>query len=194
MLGYGSDKRDDIVDLDFIKKYIAHAQDDSATSDHRSGEVYGQATLEETTREQGLRLLPKPPTSGFTPSTFVGSSDDLSETVEVKHVMFAETILEATLSEQDPGVMVGAQPKENREFRSLVARKVIEYLKEKNQYENIDPEFIHHWMTENDFSIDKAVLTSMLESFSKNKETKLRKNSNGTYEYDGSQNPAYSMW
>tara|TARA_B100000035_G_C20668508_1_gene408534 strand:- start:135 stop:536 length:402 start_codon:yes stop_codon:yes gene_type:complete len=119
---------------------------------------------------------------------------DLSETVEVKHVMFAETILEATLSEQDPGVMVGAQPKESREFRSLVARKVIEYLKEKNQYENIDPEFIHHWMTENDFSIDKAVLTSMLDSFSKNKETKLRKNSNGTYEYDGSQNPAYSMW
>ena len=195
MLGYGSDKRDDIVDLDFIKKYIAHAKTIQPLLTIEAAKYMAkQHSKKRQESKDSDYFRSHRQVASLKRFSLAVARFDLSETVEVKHVMFAETILEATLSEQDPGVMVGAQPKESREFRSLVARKVIEYLKEKNQYENIDPEFIHHWMTENDFSIDKAVLTSMLESFSKNKETKLRKNSNGTYEYDGSQNPAYSMW
>ena len=66
-------------------------------------------------------------------------------------------------------------------------------MSKKNQYENLDPDFIRAWMAENDLDIDRNTLVSMLTSMSKNVDG-LKKNGDGTFEYGGSMNPAYSMW
>ena len=119
---------------------------------------------------------------------------DLADEVTLKHVNFAESILEATLNEQDPGAVVGAGSKGDREMRQSVARKVVEFITSKNQYEDIHIDFLYLWMEEEGFKIDKKELATMLHNFSKNSDTGLKRNADGTFDYNGSMNPVYSMW
>ena len=195
MLGYGTKRVDDFVDLDFIVKYLAHAKTVKPTFT-REAAVYisKQHSLKRQQSKASDYMRSHRQVASLKRFSIAAARFDLSETVGLQHVMFAESILEETLNEQDPGVMVGAAPKESREFRALLARKIVEFMTEKNAYENIDPEFVHAWMTDNDFAIEKSTLISLMDSFCKNAETKFRKTKNGNYEYDGSQNPAYSMW
>ena len=119
---------------------------------------------------------------------------DFADEVKIKHVKFAESILEGTLNEQDPGAVVGAGSKGDREMRQNIARKVVEFITSKNQYEDIHIDFLHPWMEEGGFKIDKKELATMLHTFSKNSDTGLKRNADGTFDYNGSMNPVYSMW
>ena len=79
-------------------------------------------------------------------------------------------------------------------MRQNIARKVVEFITSKNQYEDIHIDFLHPWMEEGGFKIDKKELATMLHTFSKNSDTGLKRNADGTFDYNGSMNPVYSMW
>ena len=42
--------------------------------------------------------------------------------------------------------------------------------------------------------VDADEFQSILKSFAKNKETRVRRHKDGTYSYNGPQNPAYEVW
>ena len=183
------------MDIESIKKYLAYAKTiEPQVSKEAASYMAKQHAKKRQKSKQSDYMRSHRQVASLKRFSLAAARFDLSETVDVKHVMFAETILEATLNEQDPGVMVGAQPKESREFRQKIARKLLDFMKAKSQYENIDPAFVCDWMANNELDIGRKELIATLDSFAKNKETKLRKNNDGTYEYDGSLNPAYSMW
>lgn len=194
MLGFGDDSKDGIVDLDFIKKYIAHVKKiDPRLSREAASYMAKQHAKKRQESKDSDYFRSHRQVASLKRFSLAAARFDLSEEVTIEHVKFAEKILQSTLSEQDPGLMVGAQPKESREQRQLVARKLIQYMQEKNKYENLDPDFIHHWMNENDLQITKADLKSLLSEFSKTVQD-LKKNKDGTYDYNGTMSPAFSMW
>lgn len=194
MLGFKDSTQDEFIDLEFIQKYIAHAKAiDPVLTLEAADYISDQHSKKRQKSKDSEYFRSHRQVASLKRFSLAAARFDLSETVEIEHVKFAESIMEVTLGEQDPGLMVGAQPKESREHRQLVARKFIEYVKEKNQYENLDPDFIQAWMAENDLDIDRNTLVSMLTSMSKNVDG-LKKNGDGTFEYGGSMNPAYSMW
>ena len=188
MLGFKDSTQDEFIDLEFIQKYIAHAKAiDPVLTLEAATYISDQHSKKRQESKDSDYFRSHRQVASLKRFSLAAARFDLSETVEIEHVKFAESIMEATLGEQDPGLMVGAQPKESREHRQLVARKFIEYVKEKNQYENLDPDFIRAWMAENDLDIDRNTLVSMLTSMSKNVDG-LKKNGDGTFEYGGSMN------
>ena len=194
MLGFGDDSKDDIVDLEFIKKYIAYVKKiDPKLSRKAANYMAKQHAKKRQESKDSDYFRSHRQVASLKRFSLAVARFDLSEEVTIEHVKFAEKILQSTLSEQDPGLMVGAEPKESREHRQLVARKLIQYMQEKNKYENLDPDFIHQWMNENDLQITKAELKSLLSEFSKTVQD-LKKNKDGTYDYNGTMSPAFSMW
>jgi DNA replicative helicase MCM subunit Mcm2 (Cdc46/Mcm family) len=194
MLGFGDDSKDDIVDLEFIKKYIAYVKKiDPKLSREAANYMAKQHAKKRQESKDSDYFRSHRQVASLKRFSLAVARFDLSEEVTIEHVKFAEKILQSTLSEQDPGLMVGAEPKESREHRQLVARKLIQYMQEKNKYENLDPDFIHQWMNENDLQITKAELKSLLSEFSKTVQD-LKKNKDGTYDYNGTMSPAFSMW
>jgi DNA replicative helicase MCM subunit Mcm2 (Cdc46/Mcm family) len=119
---------------------------------------------------------------------------DLSEVATLEHVKFAEKILEITLNERDPGIMAGAAPAADRDHRKKVAKILVEYAYGVNA-ESISSESIGEYAKDkHKTEMSDKELRSMMLSFAANKETGLTKNKDGTFSYDGAQNPAYDMW
>jgi len=194
MLGFGDTTTDATVDPGLTQKYLAHAKTiDPVLTEEAAIYMAEQHSNKRQNSKDSDYFRSHRQVASLKRFSLAAARFDLSETVTIEHVKFAESILESTLSEKDPALLVGAAPKESREFRQTIARKFIEYVKAKNQYENLHPDFIQQWMAENELDVDSKTLTSMLTSMAKN-DIGLKKNSDGTFEYEGSMNPAYSMW
>lgn len=194
MLGYGQTKTDEVVDMGFINKLIAYSKRiDPTLSEDAAQYIATQHSKKRQESKGSDYFRSHRQVASLKRFALAVARFDLKDSVTVEHIVFAEKILQSTLAEQDPGLMVGAPPKEEREFRQKVARKFIEYVKEKNTYEKLHPDFIQQWMVENGLDIDTKTLASLLSSMSNN-DIGLKKERDGTFEYLGSLNPAYSMW
>ena len=90
----------------------------------------------------------------------------------------------------DPGAVLGAGAKESRERRSDFARQMLSAIHENNALDNVHPDFIHKWVTDAGLDLDKNEVKRYMEEFAKNKTvTNVKRNSDGTFTYDGSRNP-----
>ena len=112
----------------------------------------------------------------------------------VEHVKYAEEILATTLNEKDAGQMAGDEPEEVRDYRRSVAKLFVGYTSATSQYENIDYRFVVEHAKDKGIDIEPKQVKDMLTSFSKNSETSVKRNKDGTFNYNGPQNPAYEVW
>lgn len=119
---------------------------------------------------------------------------DLSEVATLEHVKFAEKILEITLNERDPGIMAGAAPAADRDLRKKVAKILVEYAHGVKADAFSSDDIGKYAKDNHKTEMGDKELRSMMLSFAASRETGLIRNKDGTFSYDGVQNPAYGMW
>lgn len=195
VLGRSTDPDKTPEDLDSIRKYIAYAKTFDPVLGDDAVDYIARRHAEKRQESKGSDYLRShrqvPSLRRF---TLAAARFDLCEVATIEHVKFAERILSETLNEQDPGLIAGDQPAADRDFRKSVAKLFVSYTTAKGVYENIDYRFVVDHAKEKGADLDPAEVKKMLESFSKNKETGVKRRADGTFSYNGVQNPAYEVW
>lgn len=196
VLGHNASKDMEPMDMDFIRKYIAHAKTfDPVLSDEAVEYIATQHAEKRQASKGSEYIRSHRQVPALRRLTLAAARFDLQEAATVKHVKYAEEIMAITLNEQDPGQVEGdPYDAADRDFRKSIAKLFVAYTKDKRTYENIDYRFVLEYAKEKGSDLDADKLQSTLKSFAKNKETRVRLHKNGTYSYNGPQNPAYEVW
>lgn len=102
-------------DLEFIRKYIAHAKTiNPVLTEEAAVYMAEQHSNKRQDSKDSDYFRSHRQVAALKRFALAAARFDLSETATKKHVMFAESIMEATLGEQDPGQMLGDEPQEVR--------------------------------------------------------------------------------
>jgi len=185
MLGYG-DSVDDQLDIDFIRSYISVGKDfDPTLTEEAARYMAAEHVKKRQQKKSSDYMRSHRQLASLKRFSLAAARFDLSDSVTIDHVKFAEKILAETINEKDPGQMEGAGSKESRELRQHFAAKLLEIMHEKNVLDNIDAAFVYQWMEEADFKIDKNTVKRYLDEFAKNSSITNFKRNDGRYSYDG---------
>ena len=187
--------REEPADLSTIHNYIAYAKlIDPVLSDEAGEYISKRHALKRRDSSGSDYMRSHRQVPSLIRFALATARFDLNEVATLNHVKFAEKILEITLNERDPGIMAGAAPAADRDHRKKVAKIVVEYAYAVNA-ESISTSSVQEYAKEkHKLEITDKELRSIIVSFVANPETGLNKNKDGTFSYDGAQNPAYDMW
>ena len=195
VLGRNTSKDIKPMEMDFIRKYIAHAKTvDPVLSDEAVEYIATQHAEKRQASKGSDYIRSHRQVPALRRLTLAAARFDLKEVATVEHVKHAEEILAITLNEQDPGQVEGDTPAADRDFRKSIAKLFVAYTKDKGVYENIDYRFVLEYAKDKGSDLDANEVQSILKSFAKNKETGVRQHKDGTFSYNGPQNPAYEVW
>jgi len=195
VLGYNASKDMEPMEMDFIRKYIAHAKTvDPVLSDEAVEYIATQHAEKRQASKGSDYIRSHRQVPALRRLTLAAARFDLKEVATVEHVKHAEEILAITLNEQDPGQVEGDSPAADRDFRKSIAKLFVAYTKDRGVYENIDYRFVLEYARDKGSDLDASEVQSILKSFAKNSETGVRQHKDGTFSYNGAQNPAYEVW
>lgn len=191
MLGVSSSGGSAKLDVDFIKKYIALGKTvDPEMTNEAARYIAGQHVKKRQASKSSDYMRSHRQVASLKRFSLAAARFDLSPVVTIEHVKFAENILANTLNEMDPGAVLGAGAKESRERRADFARQMLSVIHENNALDSVHPDFIHKWVSDAGLDLDKNEVKRYMEEFAKNNAvTNVKRNSDGTFTYDGSRNP-----
>ena len=195
VLGRSSDPSNVPLEMEFVRKYIAYAK---SVSPKLSAEAEDYIATQHAEKRQASKRSDYLRSHRQVPAlrriSLAAARFDLQKVASVEHVKYAEEILATTLNEKDAGQMAGDEPEEVRDYRRSVAKLFVGYASATSQYENIDYRFVVEHAKDKGIDIEPKQVKDMLTSFSKNSETSVKRNKDGTFNYNGPQNPAYEVW
>ncbi len=186
------------LSMDFIRKFIAHCRSLDVTLSPEVVEYMADIHAKKRQEAQGDEELRShrqvPSLARF---TMAAARFDGVPVATLEHVRYAEKLLENTLQERDPGVVDGGMSGDARLLRSQVAENFVELISSGFMFEGdktiveIYSEMKKTWSDIPD--MDKV--ERVMESFAQNKNvTSIYRRRDGTYSYDGNNNPAYQWW
>lgn len=185
------------LSMDFIQKYLSVCRNrDVSLSEEASNYIAKTHATKrkEAVDEESLRSHRQ--VASMARFALAAARFDGVPTATLKHVRFVEKILENTLQEKDPGVVDGGMTEDARTLRSRVAKEfsvLIDdgFMVDDHTIEEIYSEMSKSW---NDIPPMDVVEKTMM-SFAQNKATtSIYRRADGTYSYEGVNNPAYEWW
>lgn len=185
------------MSLDFIQKYLSVCRNRDVSLSEEASKYIAKAHAtkrKEAIDEESLRSHRQVASIGR--FALAAARFDGVPTATLEHIRFAEKILENTLQEKDPGIIDGGMTEDARTMRSRVAKEFATLIDDGFM---VNDHTIHEMYSEmakswNDIPT-MDVVEKIMRSFAQNKATtSIYRRVDGTYSYEGVNNPAYEWW
>ncbi len=186
--------------LDFMQKYIATCRPRNVSLDRESikyiAKVHAQKRKDAHDEES---LISHRAVASIGRFALAAAKFDGVEVATLRHVRFAEKILEKTLQQRDPGVIDGGMSEDARSLRGRVAQEFAllvnaGFMADDHTIDEIYAEMQKNWTDIPKMDDVDKVLRAFSRADKRGTTNLYFHNNSDTYAYEGPMNPAYEWW